>query len=330
MSFINAVKLALSRSGLLFKILLYDIIVLVVILSACAGVLISEIQYVSSEIGQLDIVNKLTEGIREYLSGNELTLGDSLQSFYDAIAQALNLISSNVFNTAYIAIGIALIVSRFIFGLRTLPTYDIMNRYMSEGSNYYFMSTYVSTFGKSARFATFQTLFTLPFDVLICAAGYFLIGFLFKTLGILAPFIVIIVVICLIALRYTLFFFWGPLVVRGMPIVKAFGEGIKLGFKNFGDIFSLMVVYLVLMFSVMSTLLFSTYGVGLLIALPLSFVFMVALNLVKYYDVARLRYYVTADTVVNPPVVEEFEITDKESDLIADEFEDEEESGENN
>ncbi len=321
MSFINAIKLALSRSGLLFKILLYDIIVLFVVVGACAGVLISEIQYVSQEIGQLDIMTKLAEGLKLYLSGNELTIGESLQSFYEATSQAFNIISTNVFNTAYIAIAIAFIVTRYLFALRTLPTYDIMNRYMEEGSNYFFMSTFVSSFKKSAKFATFQTLFCLPFDVLMFVIGYFLTGFLFGVLGILAPFIVIIVIICLIAFRYTLFFFWAPLVVRGTPIIKAFTEGLKLGLKNFGDIFTLMIVYLILMFATLSTLLFATYGVGLLIALPLFFIFLVALALVKYYDVARLRYYVTADTVINPPVVEELEVVDKTDDVVDDEEE---------
>lgn len=330
MSFINAIKLALSRSGLMIKILLYDIIVLVAIAGICTGVLISEINYVSEQIGQLDIVNKLTEGIRDYIAGTNLSLGDSLEQFYTAINEAIKMISSNVFDTAYITIAIALVVSRFLFSLRTLPTYDIMNSYMEEGANYFFMNNFIRKFGKSAKFASLQTLLCLPFDILIFGAGYFIAGFLFATLGIFAPFVVIILLVCLLAFRQVLFFFWSPLVVKGMPIVKAFGEGLKLGMKNFGDIFVMMTVYQIFMFAVLVNLLFTTYGVGLLFALPLFSIFNVALSLVKYYDVNRLRYYVTADTVVTPSVVEELEIMDTQQELIdEDEFEDEEDSASN-
>lgn len=327
MSFINAIKLALSRSGLMVKILLYDIIVLVVIAGVCAGVLISEVNYVADQIGQLDLVTKLSEGIKDYISGTNISLGESLEQFYGASSEAIEMISANVFDTAYITIAVALVVSRFLFSLRTLPTYDIMNCYMEEGANYFFMNNFIRNFSKSAKFASLQTLFSLPFDILIFGLGYFLAGFIFSTLGIFAPFVVIILLVCLIAFRYTLFFFWAPLVVKGMPIVKAFGEGLKLGMKNFGDIFIMMTTYLVFMFAIVTNLLFTTYGVGLLFALPLFFIFNVALSLVKYYDVARLRYYVTADTVITPSVVEELEITDKQKDLLEeDELMDEEDS----
>ncbi len=323
MSFINAIKLSLSRSGLLFKILLYDIIVILVIVAICAGVLISEINYVAEQIGQLDIVNKLGEGIREYITSGKGTLGDNLQQFYDATSASIDIVSQNLFNTAYITIAIAYVVCKFLFALRTLPTYEILDSYMQEGANYFFMSTFVRNFGKSAKFAGIQTLICLPFDALIFMAGYFLIGYLFGALGILAPFVVLIVLICLLAFRNTLYFFWIPLVVKGTPVIKAFGQSIKLVFRDFGDTFSLMAICTVLAVSLIMGLLLTTYGVGLLILFPLMFIFHASLSLVKYYDLNRMRYYVLADTVINPPAIEELEISDRDIAMNDDDEEEE-------
>lgn len=323
MSFINALKISLSRSGLVFKILLYDIIVLLVIIGVCAGVLITEINFVADQIGRLDIVNKLVEGVKAYINGAGGSLGDNLTTFYDSIGAAINLISENVFDTAYITLAIAFIVARFLFALRSIPTYDILNNYMNEGANYFFMSSFVRNFGKSAKFAGLQTLFCLPFDILIFAVGYFLMGFLFSTLGLLAPFVVLILAVCLFAFRNTLFFFWAPLVVRGeYSMARSFVESIKIAFKTFGDTFSMMAVCIVLVIALTMGALLTTYGVGLLILLPLVSIFNASLSLVKYYDYKRMRYYVLADTVINPPAIEELEVTDKESDLDADDEED--------
>lgn len=324
MSFINALKLSLSRSGLVFKILLYDIIILLVIVGVCAGVLITEINFVAEQIGELDIVTKFTEGLKDYLTTNSGSLGDNLQSFYDATGAAIELISANVFETAYITLAIAFIVSRFLFALRTIPTYDILNNYMKEGANYFFMSSYVKNFSKSAKFAGLQTLFCLPFDILIFFAGYFLIGFLFSSLGLLGPFVAIIVFMCLLAFRNTIFFFWAPQVVGGTPMVKAFGESIKIAFKTFGDTFSMMVVCNVLVMALVIGALITTYGVGLLILLPLISIFSASLSLVKYYDFKRMRYYVLADTVINPPEIEELEVVDTEI-IIDDDIDQDEE-----
>ncbi|MBR7110797.1 MAG: hypothetical protein IKC83_02885 [Clostridia bacterium] len=324
MSFINAIKLTLSRSGLMFKILLYDIIILVVIIGICAGVLITEINFVAEQIGELGLVDKFTAGVREYINNAaDASLGDSLQQFYASTGEAIKIVSDNFFSTAYITLMIAFIVARFLFALRTLPTYDILNNYMKEGTNYFFMSSYIRNFAKSAKFAGLQTLFCLPFDILIFGAGYFLIGFLFGALGLFAPFVVIIVLICLLAFRNTLFFYWAPLVVQGEPMAKAFGESIKVAFRNFGDTFSMMVVCTMLIFSLIMGVTITTYGTGLLMLLPMAAIFTASLSLVKFYDYKRMRYYVHSDTVINPPAIEEFEIEDKQ-DILADDDDEEE------
>lgn len=324
MSFINAIKLTLSRSGLMFKILLYDIVVLFVIIAICAGVLIGEINFVSEQIGELGILDKLVEGVRDYINNAGGSLGDNLEQFYQATGDAFKIISVNVFNTAYITLAIAFIVARFLFALRTLPTYDILDNYMKEGTNFFFMSSYIRNFAKSAKFAGLQTLFCLPFDILIFGAGYFLVGFLFGLLGLLAPFVIIIVLICLLAFRNTLFFYWAPLVVQGEPMAKAFGESIKIAFRTFGDTYSMMVVCTMLVFSLVVGVSITTYGTGLLMLLPMVAIFTASLSLVKFFDYKRMRYYVHSDTVINPPAIEEFEVTDIQE-ILADEDEDEEE-----
>ena len=97
-------------------------------------------------------------------------------------------------------------------------------------------------------------------------------------------------------------------------MLKGFGASVKLAFKHFSDIFLSQITYLLFVFVLVVLAIITTFGAGLLIVAPLMFLVLSAMKLAKYYDIKKMRYYVTVDKVVTPSVVEDVEVLDTESD----------------
>lgn len=321
MGFINAIKITFSRISLVFKVLLYDVIVAGIMLAICAGVLLPQFSEVGAEIGQLAIGDGLLADINLWLEGR-IELSGVFAGLYQDIAQIITIIGSKLLSVTFVTIIICVLVTKFLIGLRTLPTYDILDSYMTESSNYYFMGNLMHNLGRSSKFSGLQMLFGIPFDVAILAIVYFAIGFLFDFVGILALPLIIILIVCLFAFRNTIFYFWTPSIIQGKSMFKGFGRSVKLAFKNFSDIFLSQITYLLMVVVVVVLAMITTFGAGLLLVGPLLFIVLSAMKLAKYYDVNKMRYYVTVDKVVTPSIVEEIEVSDTEADYEAESKED--------
>lgn len=325
MGFINAIKITFSRISLVFKVLLYDVIVAGIMIAICAGVLLPQFSEVAGEVGKLAIGDGFIADINIWLEGG-IKLSEVFSGLYQDFAQVIAIVGSNLLSLTFVTIIVAVLVAKFLIGLRTLPTYDILDSYMTESSNYYFMGNLMHNLGRSSKFSGLQMLFSLPFDVAIIAIIYFGIGLLFDVVGIFALPLIIMLIVCLFALKNTVFYFWIPSIVQGNSMLKGFGKSVKLAFKHFSDIFLSQITYLlfVVVFGVLAFI--TTFGAGLLLVGPLLFIVLSAMKLAKYYDVKKMRYYVTVDKVVTPSIVEEIEINDTEADYEAETVEESKEA----
>lgn len=313
MGFINAIKITFSRISLVFKVMLYDIIIVGIMAAICAGVLLPQFSEVWGEIANLAIGDGIVADINLWLDG-AIKLSDVFAGFGADINQVIAIIGSKLLSFAFIIIVVAVLIAKFLIGLRTLPTYDIVNSYMTESSNYYFLGNLTHNLGRSAKFSGLQMLFGIPCDIAILVIIYFGAGLLFSLVGVLGLPLLVLLVVCLFAFRNTIFYFWIPSVVQGKSIVRAFGKSVKLAFKHFSDIFLAQITYLLFVVALIMVCITMTFGAGLLLAGPLLFVVLIAMKLAKYYDVNKLPYYVTMDKVVTPSVVEEVEVVDTTSD----------------
>lgn len=321
MGFINAIKITFSRISLVFKVLLYDVIVAGIMIAICAGVLLPQFSEVGAEVGKLAIGDGLIADINIWLEGG-IKLSDVFAGLYQDFAEVITIVGSNLLSLTFVTIIIAVLVAKFLIGLRTLPTYDILDSYMTESSNYYFLGNLMHNLGRSSKFSGLQMLLGVPCDVAILAIVYFGIGLLFDFVGIFALPLIIILIVCLFAFRNTVFYFWIPSIVQGSSMLKGFGRSVKLAFKHFSDIFLSQITYLLFVVVLGMLAIITTFGAGLLVVGPLLFIILSAMKLAKYYDIKKMRYYVTMDKVVSPSVVEEVEVNDTEEDYEAETVED--------
>ena len=313
MGFINAIKITFSRISVVFKVMLYDIIVVGIMAAICAGVLLPQFSTVTGEIAKLEIDKAFIGNIQLWIHG-DLAFSQVFAILHSDFTKVLAILGENAMSLAFITMIIAVLVTKFLLGMRTIPAYDIVNSHMTESSNYYFMGNLMHNLGRSAKFSALQMLFGIPCDVVIIVIMYFASGFLIGALGILALPLIVILLVGLLAFKNTIFYFWLPTIIQGQPMLKGFGASVKLAFKHFSDIFLSQITYLLFVFVLVVLAIITTFGAGLLIVAPLMFLVLSAMKLAKYYDIKKMRYYVTVDKVVTPSVVEDVEVLDTESD----------------
>lgn len=299
MAFKNALKLLVSKFGLVWMLLLYITVFAVLLVSLSLPFALPLINLLKSS-GIIERVNILF---------NSIVNGQPIDVWFDHIYEIMlsfkELLATNgfaAFNTAMLLFLILGVCYRFFLGLYEIPLTCVLEGVMSSGARMGFMSCFIASLGKSCKYNLVKMLYTLVFDILIFAA----IFQLFELFGIavirmFAPFIIMLVFILLSAVRYTLISMWAPSIVVGKEkIFSGFAFSAKRSFKFLGSVFSTFFLTwtLIITFNIVFGLF--TFGAGLIATIPISMLFIAIVNMTIYYGKNNRRYYVDS-TVITPP-----------------------------
>lgn len=299
MSFKNAIKILINKFGLVWIILLYLLIFTAVVASLSVTFVIPVVRAFSAagvgeQIGQLF---------------NSIMNGESMAAWFavireivDTVANVLKTDFSAMLNSTLFLVLVLTLASRFLIGLYEIPLVAVLEGAMSSNARIGFMGRFISRLGLSCRFVLTKMLYTILYDGVLYTVLYFMFGlFDVKGLSLFAPFVIMIVFILLLSLRYTLISMWAPaVVVGGKKLFSALDLSIRKAFKNFGAVYSTFVISWTMLIALNVLVGLFTFGAGLLITVPVSMVFLSILNMTVYYNKTGKRYY--TDTIVTPPV----------------------------
>ena len=305
----NAAKLTLSRGKVSIKSLIYDLVILLVLLAVVVAVLVPSFSGVSGEIAKLELDKKLHNVIINYNAtsqGSETAVTELVNAFNSAV----DIFVSEFLLHSITIIFVAVIVTRILFALKTVPTMDVVNSYMSTNSEYDFASNFVHNIKLSFRYAFAYSLVCLPFDALLFV--YILFGIIptLAVCGIFGTTVIVAVVCAIFALRRVFISRWVPtILVNGGKVWRALGESITDGAKHFLGSFIRFFAYSAIIWSVMVTLTISSFGVAAIAVFPLVALYGKVYDLVQYYESNAMRYYAEDGDVVVPAGAEEINPT---------------------
>jgi hypothetical protein len=155
---------------------------------------------------------------------------------------------------------------------------------------------------KAAKFHLAHLLLTLPFDIIAAIVVLTVMYFALPMFGLATMFFVILSVVILVALRMTLFSMWLPeYICQKSGVWKALRTSVYLSFGKFFKLFSGYLIVVLFMLAANIFLIVYTFGVGVIILLPLSNMLLMCYYFVGYYRQERKSFYVSYDTVVEPP-----------------------------
>lgn len=298
MAFKNAFKILIEKFGLVWKLMLFTVIIAVILISVSMAFMIP----IYRALLNGGIIEQFTSLFTGIMNGESINtwfemLRDIGQSFGALLRENLSL----RINSALWLVFVVVFAYRFLLGFYELPLIAVLDASMSANARIGFTGQIVSKLGKSARFTLVKMLYTVVYDTLVV---FITIG-LFKLLDVpvlamFAPFIIMTVFIALTAFRYTLIAMWAPRVIDGGKIFASFGFSVRSAFKNFGSIFAYFLVTWVLVITCNVFVGLFTLGAGLLISVPTSMLLVNILNMTLYYGKNGKRYYVDG-SVITPP-----------------------------
>ncbi len=301
MSFKNAFKILVSKFGLVWVFMLYFLCVGVIV----AGLSAPFLTVMMRAIKNSGISEQIATTYQGILDGNALSvIADELNGIIGSIKELFKSDKGFSVSSAVWVFLVLIVAYRFIAGLYELPMASVAEGLMSSNARLGFFRRFVALLGRSCRFVLVKMIYTVVFD----AAIFFALTSMFALFNIkgavfFAPFLIMLVLVVLLTLRYSIVAMWAPsMVVDGKNVFAAFAFSVKKCIKHIKPILSSFALSLIIIIAINLFIGIFTLGVGLIVTIPISVMFINLLNMTLFFGKSNKRYYVDG-TVFNPPTV---------------------------
>ena len=303
MRLINAFKIAVNNYVLVFKNRLYKAIVLALfatvlglILKVRFKPLIEQFQPVLAEVKK--ILPALTDG----------TLTEQASALKTALLGFVEYLSGNVGSlvTTVFIVVLFFYLYRFVSTVSDAVLTILIYDYMSSLSHMGYLTTLAENFKKIIVYQLIETLVSLIWDFLIGAVGYFLFLGLMKAEPVLSVFFTGTLFVLAFSVKQTCMSqVRAQMLIVGEKTVASFRNGFRLTRKNFLRMMSTYFTTSVVFLYLGVTVPLFTLGIGDIIFLPFSSLFLVCLKQVDYFVNNKKKYFIDYDTIVVPKELRE-------------------------
>ena len=303
MRLINAFKIAVNNYVLVFKNLLYKAIVLALfatvlglILKVRFKPLIEQFQPVLAEVKK--ILPALTDG----------TLTEQASALKTALLGFVEYLSGNVGSlvTTVFIVVLFFYLYRFVSTVSDAVLTILIYDYMSSLSHMGYLTTLAENFKKIIVYQLIETLVSLIWDFFIGAVGYFLFLGLMKAEPVLSVFFTGTLFVLAFSVKQTCMSqVRAQMLIVGEKTVASFRNGFRLTRKNFLRMMSTYFTTSVVFLYLGVTVSLFTLGIGDIIFLPFSSLFLVCLKQVDYFVNNKKKYFIDYDTIVVPKELRE-------------------------
>lgn len=301
MKYKNSIKIALSNFNIVWKSMFYFLLIAVVL----GAVLYLTMMPVYNLLREAGFIADVLEVYAGFLTSLNLT--NLLLSVKELGIELVAILTANISTIWFNFVIVALVICFFtaiLHNLSILPMCNSLNYYMGSINNYGFFSSFQDTFGKSLKITLIQYLVALPINLLI--ASVFIFSFrLFNAswwvISFLAPFLIMFILILMLSLKSTLFISWIPtMVTMNYSVWRSLGVALKTSFKRYWKTLSICVGLVLTLIPLNLFLGLFTFGVGLLVSIPTSFLLYCTIGMVTTFEGLGMRYYVDVYNVVTP------------------------------
>ncbi len=308
MRFKHAVDITAENFTSVFKLLLYRFFTAAVLGSIAYVILSLGLSAItgSAEVAHLrELVDTFVHAL---ITADSSVLQHIQGEFQTAVTDLGRLI---VFNTAPIigcVVGLMFIylLSRFVNGLALFSSGVVVSDRMGTYSRTSFSQAYFRSIGKAALYQVVYVPMCFLYDALTLLSCWFFFFYAPSFLPswgavtvLIAVALTITAIVALEALKMTLISAWMPAVIDGKPVCASLRASLRQR-KNFGGRYACYIacIYIVIAMNVLFTL--ATVGSALLITVPLSYIFLLTVQFVQYYNDTGKRYFVSKNVIEDP------------------------------
>lgn len=300
MLFKNSIKILFSNFGLVWKSMLYFLIIIALSITGIYLCLSPVVELLEAN----GYIAKFVELYTDFITS--LNLAGFFESVSVHIDKIFEFVVSNIsrmwFNFTLIAIII--FFAYFCFSNMVIMAYcNSLHLNMGSMAKQGFFLSYKQVFAKNFRYQLVNFLIMLPIKALTIALFIWSLRLFSYSwwVSILAVFVIILGYILIMSLRTSVFSAWVPtMIVMDYGVFKALRVSVKTSLRRFGRVFagSIGITLFIICINFLCGL--CTFMVGLIITLPATYLLLAVFGMVVAYEGQGMRYYVDVYNVITP------------------------------
>ena len=307
MKFKHSFNVFIDNFAVTYKVLLYRLVILLL----CACLYTAVIFPFMSRISDTTQVAALSEAFAEFgraFANLEFeTMQSSWSSIRSAFAELFEMLGNMVGSVVLTVVIVVLVylVQRFLLGLGNYTAGAMINDKMAMRADSPFIGTLIKNLAKAALYNVIYVPVSAAYDLAIFALTGSIFYGLFNA-G--TPLLLLIIffstaVAFLFTIKMTFTSDWLPALVYGKANNRgaiAYSFNYKAQGKSFSNVLANYVILVLTVYALNTAALFLTFGAGLFITLPASYVILICFEFVNYCDNNEIKYFMDKNTVVKP------------------------------
>lgn len=304
MKFKHTFHVFVDNFSVTYKLLLYRLIIIV--LSACLSIAI--IYPTLGKITGSDQFAILQEAFSSLGKGiGNLDL-DEVQTALDSIKSAFTGFTELVENKIGLVVAgsvlllLVYLIQKFFYGLGNYVTGALVGDKMALHADSSFIGALIKNLGKASLYNAIYIPLSFIYDVAAIALVWaiFFKGVLFIPL-LLRIFLFVTLIVALIVVKMTFTTDWLPSLIYGQKNNRqAMAYSFSYRGKRFWNVFSNFLVLILIIFAINVAAICFTFGAGMLLTVPASYLLIISFEFVNYCDGNSLRYFTDKNTIVGP------------------------------
>ncbi len=305
----NAFRISIANFGLVFKNLLYKIIVFALFIATVSLTLNIGLKPLTGYIA--DILHEIKSVFLSVFSG-----GITLSAIRETFGKLMEYLSSHIGDIVLTGVILVLITYVFMFlgGISDCVLTILIREYMTSVSHLSFMRVLIENLKRIVVYQLISALINILCDAFIMFFAILFISLTYSFMPILSIFFGIAILVAFYALMQTI---TGQMTAHYFTENAKIGESIKKAFKtdkaSFGKMYACYVTVILAMFYLMISVTVFTFGVGMVLLVPICSLLLVSIKEVDYFTINKRKYFIDYDNIVVPK-----ELRDNDEKLLND------------
>ncbi len=298
----HSVSFMIGNMGYLGKIFIWMLVCTLVVGGLAAAIYIPSGSALAKNEEILVEVEHINVVVSQYLQ-DEISLYEGVEDIEQHIVKIVNVLLSNAGAMAGFIIAAICLYCLYLFltGISHYTIGYITNELMTSNTKYGFVAAMLKNIKTACKFSACKMLISCPLDLsiiaVICATGFGLL----KVIGFPALAIALILGVCLFSLRAMLYAGWIPRILFNPEekMFAALSRSLSSVKQNFGGFFKTFATIFFTAYGCISVLTVPTFGVVNLLVPSTYFFVLRSVELIGYYKLNGMSFYVDPRTVVN-------------------------------
>lgn len=296
MRFRNTIHLLMDNFHIIYKMLLYKLVISLLTVSIALSIIIPGLSYIFESDELIAFGNTVWQFFFSLFSGDEVKVAEYEGMIAQAFTALTSLVFSKVSNLIGVIVGILLtyILMRFLDAVGHFAFGGMLNDKMASYAEISLFASLTKNIGRGSVYSIFYVLISFVYDAVNVYLCYLLFFRAVSAVSLLlALFVAAVLTFALQAIKKMYLYGWMPaMITDGKRCWQGFAYSFKVKVGQKMRIFSNYLVAEFIVITINIVFAVCTLGAALFVTIPASFFLYVCMQFVNYYTLEGKKYFV--------------------------------------